>query len=490
MKLEEKPRAVEYLNMMKDLVESCDDPTNKKLENASFMETWNLARLFEWRIKRLCTEPNKHKPRMIDYENEEYLDKLIMSENVHAKKLMQELQYEKVDDFIYYRFTDKDEDCFPYLLQIMGKYMDSIRPFKKHNEGRKERITGTKEYKEHVKDLVTAKMKYLSCNNRNYQILRTLGYGGTAVVYVVRDLREPELIYAAKKVYLKALPEEVGVNHEADKKTDFYRSLNEAGILMNVEFKHIIKCYRVDFDMKGNPVLMLDIATTDLDKYIWNNKWKLDIRIKCKFICDICIGMWWLHRQLIVHRDMKPSNVLLEYNTGAKPPKYQWGWKEWPNCKVCDLGICEKLSEDKPNWIADNMAGTNMFWAPESRTGDKYDAYMADYFQLGVVIFYVLEKRMPWGSEEEFLNHLDKDGANGSLQEMCLKLISRNTVGRPKLHEIYDLFVQDLPEDYKEAKKDMRPTLEKYNAAKHHYYDYNNMKYPEKINYLKEGESH
>jgi len=60
-----------------------------------------------------------------------------------------------------------------------------------------------------------------------------------------------------------------------------------------------------------------------------------------------------------------------------------------------------------------------------------------------VVIFYVLERRMPWGSEEEFLNHKDKGNSNGPLQEMCLRLISKNTVGRPKLHEIYEEFSKD-----------------------------------------------
>lgn len=217
---------------------------------------------------------------------------------------------------------------------------------------------------------------------------------------------------------------------------------------------------------------MLDICKTDLDKYFCNFKNITDIRVKSKIICDIAIGMWYIHDHWAVHRDMKPANVLMDYSTGGKPPNKTLAFEKLPHCRVCDLGMMSQLTEEKPNWIADNLAGTNMFWAPESRYGCPYDAYKADYFQMGIVIFYVLEQRMPWGSNEEFKKHNKPGEGWEALKIVGKRCISRNQHDRLRLHEIYDTFAKNLPDVYKEAKKDICPTEAKYLASRQHFFDF------------------
>src|SRR5205085_786759 len=95
---------------------------------------------------------------------------------------------------------------------------------------------------------------------------------------------------------------------------------------------------------------------------------------------DIAHGLAFAHAQGLIHRDVKPQNVLL--NDDGQP-------------KVTDFGIARSLDIDQGVTQTGTVLGTSNYIAPEQASGEPVDAH-TDVYSLGVVLFELLTGRLPF----------------------------------------------------------------------------------------------
>ena len=138
---------------------------------------------------------------------------------------------------------------------------------------------------------------------------------------------------------------------------------------------------------------------------------------KIEILRDAAKGLIYLHKNDYLHRDLKPENILIcaaeastpqqIYDASLKRRNDQnlWG-EEWlyqgPDfiAKLGDLGEARSTKETEK---FDTFVGTQYFKAPEILSTTKY-TYKVDIFSLGVVIFWLIEGKMPW---DNFMDNLE-----------------------------------------------------------------------------------
>jgi serine/threonine-protein kinase RIO1 len=107
----------------------------------------------------------------------------------------------------------------------------------------------------------------------------------------------------------------------------------------------------------------------------------LPVRTVKRYLGDILHGLQYLHRNGIVHRDIKPHNVLLQIDG---------------QCKLTDFGAAAQLSTMGSNDT--NVIGTPLYMAPEACLGKATAA--SDIWSLGIMTVELITGRLPWGPEQ------------------------------------------------------------------------------------------
>jgi len=121
----------------------------------------------------------------------------------------------------------------------------------------------------------------------------------------------------------------------------------------------------------ASPFFVMDLADSDLSSLIQNNKLSKDEKIKVIF--DVMAGLEFLHNRGLIHRDMKPENILLFNGV----------------YKISDFGLIKNLNPKKhPNDVMSAIGiclGTKRYMAPEVAEAAIY-SHLSDIFALGVII--------------------------------------------------------------------------------------------------------
>jgi serine/threonine protein kinase len=190
----------------------------------------------------------------------------------------------------------------------------------------------------------------------NYQLQRLLGRGGFADVYLGEHIHLKSL--AAIKVLFTRLAE--------DLQEDF---LKEARILAHLSHPHIIRI--LDFGIsEGIPYLVMEYAPEGNLRRRHPRNTKLPIATVVEYVEQIADGLQYAHDQKLIHRDLKPDNVLIG----------QQG-----QLLLSDFGVALMAATTHVPDAEAKLAGTALYMAPEQSRGKPQ--FASDQYALGIMVY-------------------------------------------------------------------------------------------------------
>lgn len=211
-----------------------------------------------------------------------------------------------------------------------------------------------------------------------YRLLERVGSGGAAVIYKARHVKLGYI--AALKVMTAAVPQNPIARA---------RFRREARAAVAVQHPHIVATYGGRCTGNASYLVMEYVEGEDLDHWL-KRYGELPVAWCCEVARQAALGLEHIHRQGIVHRDIKPNNLLIV----ARSPR------EIPQVKIADLGAaCIKSGFGEavtPLTSINQFLGTPNFVAPEQVANARDVDHRADIFSLGCTLFKLLTGRTPW----------------------------------------------------------------------------------------------
>ena len=202
-----------------------------------------------------------------------------------------------------------------------------------------------------------------------YEIHEVIGVGGMAVVYKAYDNIDD------RTVAVKVLKEEYLASEEFRR-----RFKNESKAIAVLSHPNIVRVYDVSYGETLQYIVMEYVEGITLKEYI-EQQGKLEIREAVHFTMQILRALQHAHDKGIVHRDIKPQNILLLSNG---------------NIKVTDFGIARFSNEQKT--MTGSAIGSVHYISPEQARGDTIDD-KTDIYAVGVVLYEMLTGRVPFESD-------------------------------------------------------------------------------------------
>ncbi len=255
-----------------------------------------------------------------------------------------------------------------------------------------------------------------------YEIDKEIGQGGMATVYLADDLRHE------RKVAVKVLRPDLAAALGAE------RFLREIKIAANLTHPHILPLHdsgEADgFLYYVMPYIKGDTLRERIDK-----EGELPISEAVRIIREVVDALAFAHAQGVVHRDIKPDNVMLSGR----------------HAMVMDFGIAKAVSEATGRnqlTTAGVALGTPTYMAPEQATADPHVDHRADIYAVGIMAYELLAGRTPFQraspqavlaahvTEEPEPVSKHRDHVSGDLEALVMKCLAKNEMpgqeaGRP-----------------------------------------------------------
>jgi len=206
-----------------------------------------------------------------------------------------------------------------------------------------------------------------------YKLLKLIGEGGMASVY------EAEHVKLGNKVAVKIL-DEVLVKKGNIKE----RFENEAKIMASLEHANIVRVIDYEETDTSLAIVMELIKGNSLTEYI-KQKGALQPEEAIRLQKILLETFAYAHHNSIVHRDVKPSNIIIETDKNNNP-------------KILDFGIAKLLQSDANLTSTGIQMGTPLYMSPEQVKDSKDIDHRTDIYSLGVVFYYMLSGKPPYDS--------------------------------------------------------------------------------------------
>jgi eukaryotic-like serine/threonine-protein kinase len=206
-----------------------------------------------------------------------------------------------------------------------------------------------------------------------YELGARLGVGGMSTVRLARDRR------LERSVAVKLLAE-----HLADDAQFVSRFRREALAAARLVHPNIVQVFDFGLDQdSGRHYIVMEYVEGKSGAELLREEGHLPVNDTLSIVGHACRGLDFAHRHGVVHRDIKPGN-LLRSNEGTT--------------KVADFGIAKNLGDDSSITQAGSVLGTASYLAPEQASGDEAGP-AADLYGLGVVAYQLLSGQLPYEAQ-------------------------------------------------------------------------------------------
>ncbi len=252
-----------------------------------------------------------------------------------------------------------------------------------------------------------------------YRLVDQLAIGGMGSVWEAWD----ELL--ERPVAVKQLLTQPGLSQD-ESDTARLRVIREARITARLHHPHAVTLYDV-VDQDGHPCLIMQYVPSKSLSTLLREKGPISVAFATRIGAELASALATAHRVGVVHRDVKPGNVLITEDGSAK---------------LTDFGISHAVG-DVTLTSTGVLTGTPAFLAPEVARGEE-SGFPADVFSLGATLYAALEGFPPFGTDPNPMAVLHRVASgrmlppqqSGSLTPLLMRMLSTDPAARPAMTDV------------------------------------------------------
>src|SRR5215213_4123240 len=258
-----------------------------------------------------------------------------------------------------------------------------------------------------------------------YRLVRLVGSGGMGAVWEAWDER------LERRVALKQLHHQSGLSR-TDAELANLRAMREARITARLHHPHAVPVFDV-VEHEGQACLIMQFIPSMTLSAVLAEGGPLEPEEAAQVGAQIAGALAAAHALGIVHRDVKPGNILIADDGTAL---------------ISDFGISRALG-DATLTTSGMVHGTPAFLAPEVARGEASD-FASDVFSLGATLYAALEGTPPFGRDENSIallhrvaaGHIEPPQRSGALTSAIVQMLSADPESRPPMHAVSHTFAQ------------------------------------------------
>jgi serine/threonine protein kinase len=208
-------------------------------------------------------------------------------------------------------------------------------------------------------------------DNKHIKILQTVASGGTAVLYKAIQVSLDRVV-AVKRLH----------QHLTTDENFTRRFILEAKAAASLDHENIVRV--IDFGVEdGCYQMVMEFVEGESLKEVLERWRPINYDLALAIVHQTCRGLEHAHSKGIVHRDVKPGNIMLTKSGTVK---------------ITDFGLAKLTQGSNSNTAADSILGTPLYMSPEQAFGESVDQ-RSDLFSLGTVLYELITGRQPFSSE-------------------------------------------------------------------------------------------
>jgi serine/threonine protein kinase len=216
-----------------------------------------------------------------------------------------------------------------------------------------------------------------------YELLERIGVGGMATVYRARDRR------LGREVAVKLIH-----THLRENKEVAARFVSEARAVARLRHPNLVEVFDISDENEPERYLVVELVRGITLRSLLSKHRSFPPEISAAIGIEIAAALGHAHSQGIIHRDVKPENVLIDLTATASAPSGTSDRVAPPKVKLTDFGIA-KLLDAQGVTSTGQVLGSPAHMAPEQIEGGDVGA-RADVFALGVLLYECMVGRLPF----------------------------------------------------------------------------------------------
>ncbi len=220
-----------------------------------------------------------------------------------------------------------------------------------------------------------------------YELVRQLGSGGWGRVYLAND-RMLHRNVAIKQLLPRLAADPAAVS----------RFMREASVIASIRDPHVLTIHDIA-ETDGQHYMVMEYADAGTLAQMMQLEGTITPYETLSIAIDVCKGLRAVHNKGVVHRDVKPANVMFFSRTDGLPV-----------AKIGDFGIALQ-PEDERLTPSDNVVGTLIYLSPEQASSSHVITHSSDLYSLGVVLYEMMSGEL---QEPLFVNPIFANNSNNS----------------------------------------------------------------------------